>query len=98
MPNLGPELPPHLAKRKRSPDDDNDDTTSSPPSKIQAASIPKERRLLGPAALPAPLDQRSSFPAQNSEQIPDDGSSSSSDDEFGPSLPPTAGSAAAAEA
>lgn len=44
MSSVGPQLPPHLAKRKRSVDDE--DEPHSPPHKIQAATAP---RTLGPA-------------------------------------------------
>lgn len=91
---VGPELPPHLMKRKRSVDDD--DEPSSPPSKIQAAALeepPKPRRVLGPAPPPAALEERPLQPASDVE----DGSSSE-DDGYGPSLPPAPGSAAAYKA
>ncbi|KAI9047613.1 hypothetical protein LZ554_008326 [Drepanopeziza brunnea f. sp. 'monogermtubi'] len=130
MPSVGPQLPPHLAKRKRSTDDD--ETPTSPPRKVQAATAPPprtlgptlpptanpdeldlddssedeygpsvpepestiqpipspapKRRVLGPAPPPANLAERPSYPA--------DDSSSDSDDDFGPSLPPAPGSAA----
>jgi hypothetical protein len=48
MPSVGPQLPPHLAKRKRSIDDDKD--LNSPPQKVQAAQLPQ---TLGPT-LPPP--------------------------------------------
>jgi hypothetical protein len=92
MASAGPELPPHLAKRKRSIDDE-EDGSSSPPTKIQAASTPKERRILGPAPPPAPLDER---PSERAYKDSDD--SSSDDDDYGPSLPPAPGSTAAYEA
>ena|SRR5450432_3807047 len=91
MASVGPELPPHLAKRKRSIHDEGD-KGSSPPAKIQAASPPKERRVLGPAPPPAPLEER---PSQPADQEDDD---SSSDEDYGPSLPPVPGSSAAYEA
>jgi len=47
MPSVGPELPPHLAKRKRSITDSNH--PSSPPQKIQAATAP---RIVGPSLPP----------------------------------------------
>jgi Protein of unknown function (DUF3752) len=92
MPSVGPELPPHLSKRKHFVDDE-DDESPSPPTKIQAVSPPKERRILGPALPPAPLDQRPPQPADKSED-----ESSSDDDDYGPSLPPAPGSTAAYEA
>lgn len=48
MPSVGPELPPHLQKRKRSIDDS--ELPSSPPRKIQAAAPP---RVLGPSLPPS---------------------------------------------
>ncbi len=93
MPPVGPELPPHLSKRKRSIDDE-DDKIPSPPTKIQAASPPKERRVFGPAPPPAPLDERPPQPAD----APEDENSSDDDDDYGPSLPPAPGSNAADEA
>ncbi|KAJ8066445.1 hypothetical protein OCU04_005504 [Sclerotinia nivalis] len=47
MPSLGPELPPHLQKRKRSIDDS--EPPNSPPRKLQAAPPP---RVLGPSLPP----------------------------------------------
>jgi hypothetical protein len=92
MPSVGPEVPPHLSKRKHSIDD-GDGESPSPPSKIQAASPPRERRILGPAPPPAPLDER---PTQRADKPEDE--SSSDDDDYGPSLPPAPGSAADHEA
>ena len=87
MAPLGPELPPHLVKRKRSEEAHDTDTSpkrqrsSSPPSRDT-----KVRRAIGPAAPPAPLsDQPSTPPEPNAD-------SSDSDDDFGPSLPPPPGS------
>jgi len=48
MPSVGPELPPHLAKRKRSTDDD--EGPYSPPHKVQAAEAP---RTVGPTLPPS---------------------------------------------
>ncbi len=88
MAQVGPELPPHLAKRKRS--EEVHDTADVSP-KRQRSSSPssydtKPRRVLGPAAPPAPLSER---PATRPEPEAD---SSDSDDDFGPSLPPPPGS------
>ncbi len=88
MPSVGPELPPHLAKRKRS--EEAHDTAHVSP-KRQRSSSPsshdaKPRRIIGPAAPPAPLSER---PATLPEP---DADSSDSDDDFGPSLPPPPGS------
>jgi hypothetical protein len=60
MPHQGPELPPHLAKRKRSIDDA--EPPNSPPHKVQAATAP---HILGPA-LP---------PSKNPDEVNIDGSS-----------------------
>lgn len=88
MASVGPELPPHLVKRKRA--EEAHDTVDIPP-KRQRSSSPsshdtKLRRVLGPAAPPAPLSE---LPTTLLE--PDD-DSSDSDDDFGPSLPPPPGS------
>lgn len=80
MPPVGPQLPPHLAKRKRSIDDDNSDDSAPPPTKIHAASPvaePQPRRVLGPA-----------LPPQQAHNNEDEITLSDSDDgELGPSLP-----------
>lgn len=88
MAPVGPELPPHLAKRKRSEEAHNTDDVLS---KRQRSSSPhshdtKARRVIGPAAPPAPLSER---PTMSPEP---DADSSDSDDDFGPSLPPLPGS------
>jgi hypothetical protein len=105
MPAVGPELPAHLAKRKRSSDHIYENDRTSPPSKIRAASPPlralgpaappqaTEKRVLGPAPPPAPLTERPEVSEEAS-----DNDDSSDDDDYGPSLPPAAGSAAAYEA
>ncbi|KAH6669443.1 hypothetical protein B0J14DRAFT_598719 [Halenospora varia] len=72
MPSVGPELPPHLAKRKRSIHDDAEGA-NSPPHKVQAASAPTKQALgpsLPPTANPDELDVNDS-----------------SDDDYGPSAP-----------
>jgi hypothetical protein len=48
MPSVGPELPPHLVKRKRSIDDN--EHPNSPPHKVQAATAPRTR---GPTLPPS---------------------------------------------
>jgi hypothetical protein len=70
MPPVGPELPPHLAKRKRSISDSNH--PSSPPQKILAATAPAPRTL-GPT-LP---------PSKNPDALVLD---DSSEDDYGPSV------------
>jgi hypothetical protein len=52
MPSVGPQLPPHLAKRKRSIDDDK--ALNSPPHKVQAAELPQS---LGPTLPPHNPDE-----------------------------------------
>jgi hypothetical protein len=71
MPSVSPELPPHLAKRKRSIDDDAEGP-NSPPHKVQAAAAP-EKRTLGPS-LP---------PTKNPDELEVD---DNSDDGYGPSI------------
>lgn len=69
---VGPQLPPHLAKRKRSNEDI--EIPNSPPRKVQAASGP-ESRILGPTA--PPLNNPDEL------NIEDD----SSEDDYGPTKP-----------
>lgn len=88
MTSVGPELPPHLAKRKRS--EEAHDTGGVPP-KRQRSSSPsshdtRPRRVIGPAAPPASLSERPAAPPEAGAD------SSDSDDDFGPSLPPPPGS------
>ncbi|ELR05887.1 hypothetical protein GMDG_07660 [Pseudogymnoascus destructans 20631-21] len=144
MSGIGPQLPPHLAKRKRSTDDTTTLNPPSPPTKIRATSRnvdTQPRRVLGPSmppthneeeigldsssddepgsslppgAMPAPEPKPRRVmgpampPPQNTDEIPLDDTllserptedpDSSSDDDYGPSLPPAPGSAAAAAA
>ncbi|PVH76424.1 hypothetical protein DL98DRAFT_518015 [Cadophora sp. DSE1049] len=72
MSSVGPQLPPHLAKRKRSVDED--EGPQSPPRKVQAATAPPPRTL-GPT-LP---------PTTNPDELNID---DSSEDDYGPSLQP----------
>jgi len=93
MATVGPELPPHLqTKRKRNDEDDEArDTSQTPPKRARSSSSgesAKPRRIIGPAAPPAPLSER-----PFTEPEPGADSSSSDDDDFGPSLPPAPGSA-----
>lgn len=88
MISIGPELPPHLlAKRKRQQEEESvgavvDTTPKRPTSRSSSTeSASKRKRILGPAAPPAPLEQR---PADVS--TPGD-ESSSSDDDYGPVIP-----------
>lgn len=72
MASVGPQLPPHLANRKRAHDEEPENLSSCP----QPSSSPKRQRILGPTLPPASLNDK-----------PSDTSSSSDDDDFGPSLP-----------
>lgn len=90
MSSIGPELPPHLlAKRKREDTEEADPkadaTTENVPARgrsrsSSADSASERRRVIGPAPPPAPLDERPVQPTVEEED-------SSSDDDFGPSLP-----------
>ena len=89
MPKVGPELPPHLqTKRKR--EDEAHDTASTPPkrrrSSLSSSNDTEPRRVIGPAPPPADLLE---LPPTAPEPDAED---SSSDDDFGPSLPPSPGS------
>lgn len=88
MSDMGPELPPHLLakrKRKQEEEEENEDTTASGAKRSPSPSDgEKRRRVMGPAMLPAPLDERPSEPANQAEE-----SDSDDDDGFGPALPPT---------
>ncbi|QDS67870.1 hypothetical protein FKW77_007901 [Venturia effusa] len=87
MCSIGPDLPPHLvAKRKRQTEEDEAAASKgAKESQIPPPRSPdggeKRRRVMGPAPPPAPLDQLPRQPAQEKDD------SSSSDDEWGPSLP-----------
>ena len=87
MAAVGPELPPHLAKRKRS--EDAHHTVAIPPKRQRSISPGSHdtnpRRMIGPAAPPAPFSERPTTAP------PPDANSSDSDDDFGPSLPPPPG-------
>ncbi|KAK0515962.1 hypothetical protein JMJ35_001996 [Cladonia borealis] len=90
MSAVGPELPPHLqAKRKREDEEEAHDTPPKRPRSSSASSnenLPK--RIIGPAPPPAPLSELPpTRPSPDAEEA-----SSSSDDDFGPSLPPAPGS------
>lgn len=86
MSSVGPELPPHLqAKRKR-----DDEASPTPPKRRRNSSNTsteiKPRRVIGPSAPPAALSE---LPPSAPDPEAD---SDSSDDGFGPSLPPAPGS------
>ncbi|EXJ88613.1 hypothetical protein A1O1_05543 [Capronia coronata CBS 617.96] len=94
MSSVGPQLPPHLQKRKRSDDeadsdgDSNSSSTGPLPPKPQGKEqpsppSPKRSRVIGPTLPPAPLDER----PPSTDDNDDDSSESDDDDGFGPSLP-----------
>lgn len=95
MAPVGPQLPPELQKRKRSPDDENEGQGSSsdsstgplpqrPASKESSPPSSKRSRVIGPTLPPAPLDERPPSPPQPVDAHEGE---SSDDDDFGPSLP-----------
>ena len=91
MASVGPELPPHLqAKRKRNDDDhevQNASQTSFKRARSSSSEEAKSPRIIGPAAPPASLSERPTTDPDSEAN-----SSSSEDDDFGPSLPPKPGS------
>ena len=93
MSTIGPELPPHLAakrKRKAEAAEANAPAESAPANgrdtSIDAESETKRQRVYGPAAPPAPLDQRPTSPSQSA-----DAEDTSDDDDYGPVLPSQSG-------
>ena len=93
MPAVGPELPPHLAaKRKRQEEDF--EVRHSPPRKRSVSSssdgAEKRRKVIGPSLPPANLDER---PPSD----PKSASNSDSEEDLGPALPPPPGSARSLE-
>ncbi|KAF1997462.1 hypothetical protein P154DRAFT_280809 [Amniculicola lignicola CBS 123094] len=79
MSSIGPSLPPHLAKRKRS---DGEDDVSASPQRSSSPDSEKRRRVVGPAAPPRTLGPtlppRAGSPRSRS---------SSEDSDLGPALP-----------
>ena len=94
MPTIGPSLPSHLTKRKRS-EEASPPPAPSPPSQSSStsSSAAKRRRVIGPAVPPAPLSERPSTPPS-----PTHSASSDFGSDFGPSLPPAPGTQAAQQA
>ena len=91
MSTIGPDLPPHLlAKRKRQAADAEailEAATPRPESHSSNLEIEaKRRRVIGPAAPPAPLDERPVQPLDPSSN----GEESDSDDDYGPAPPSAA--------
>jgi hypothetical protein len=81
MSSVGPDLPPHLlAKRKRQAEEEKQkEATKAPQVREESPNAEKRRRVLGPALPPAPLSELPKEPV--------DGDDSSSDDDYGPSIP-----------
>ena len=90
MVSVGPQLPPHLSKRKR----DDDEPSNSPPRKVQAAT-PPEKRVVGPAlpttANPDELDIEASSEDDYGPSIPSGKPSHTAPTTkvAGPTLPPS---------
>lgn len=84
---VGPELPPHLAKRKRSQEDE--DTPNSPPRKVQAATAPKTLGpTLPPKTNPDELDiEESSEDEHGPSAVPKQAPSNAPSRIVGPALP-----------
>lgn len=95
MASVGPQLPPHLAS-KRKATDNGPDTITNPPKRSKSSSDDDEgnikRRVIGPSRPPADISEQ-----PVTDPTPDANDSSSSDDDFGPSLPPAIGSHSQAE-
>ncbi|KAI9812459.1 MAG: hypothetical protein M1827_004690 [Pycnora praestabilis] len=92
MSTAGPELPPHLlAKRKRQAEENEEGRKTELPvistnRSVTPEGTEKRRRIVGPSLPPASLDERP--PEILNRQGQD-----SSDDDFGPALPPQQGQA-----
>jgi len=95
MSNVGPQLPPHLAaKRKRQQQEAEKaaqtEILSTASANVESVSetiesddgdaTEKRRRTIGPSLPPAPIDEMPSYPPEVEDE-------SSSDDDIGPSLP-----------
>ena len=86
MPSVGPQLPPHLAEKRKRDDEGEDTRPSSSPD-----SPSKRTRVIGPLPPPAPLDERPTSSSVRDGDEKDEGSESSSEDDgFGPALPSAA--------
>ena len=87
MPPVGPELPPHLAAKRKRQDTDLELELISPRRRSTSSSdgAEKRRKVIGPSLPPANLDERPSTD-------PNSASNSDSEEDLGPALPPTPGS------
>ncbi|KAK4167265.1 hypothetical protein QBC43DRAFT_312461 [Cladorrhinum sp. PSN259] len=91
MSSIGPQLPPHLQKRKRTPEEDGEQP-SSPPAKVTRRGNEDEIALddsdsddgFGPSAPAAPIECASIGPSLPPQRPP-----SVAKPSIGPSLPPT---------
>ncbi|MCJ1380813.1 hypothetical protein MMC17_003922 [Xylographa soralifera] len=89
MSRVGPELPPHLAAKRKRKDNEEEKrpARAHPTSRSQSSSndgAGKNKRILGPSLPPANLDER---PTTAPSGVDD----SDSDDDIGPALPPSPG-------
>jgi hypothetical protein len=94
MPSIGPQLPPHLSKRKRSDDEASDSDSSTDTTKRPRAigPYPRPAPSTGPDDVPlSPKRPDPAPPAQDQEEE----ESSSDDDDVGPALPPSTTSSTA---
>jgi hypothetical protein len=111
--SIGPQLPPHLLPKRKRDDDEADERNkpTEPPSPALPApsspDSPKRRRIIGPAAPPAPLSQPpASLTSVDAPAADDDDTSpfssfssesesdygdDDSDDDYGPALPGSGG-------
>ena len=80
---VGPELPPHLAAKRKRQVEEHDDTpqsTRSSSTSVSSGDGRKQRRVMGPSLPPAALEER---PEANPHSEVD------SDSDLGPALPPS---------
>ncbi|KAI9842262.1 MAG: hypothetical protein M1838_003189 [Thelocarpon superellum] len=93
MPAIGPTLPPSLAAKRKHEEDDEELGPARPPAadedgrrSVSPATAEKRRRVLGPSLPPPsgsnPVAERAPSPPREGDD------ESSSDDGFGPALPP----------
>ena len=89
MSRAGPELPPHLAAKRKRKDDEEEEIPARAHSTSRSRSssndgAEKRSRILGPTLPPANLDERPTT-------APSGADDSDSDDDIGPALPPPPG-------
>ncbi|KAM3077826.1 hypothetical protein ACMFMF_004244 [Clarireedia jacksonii] len=83
MSSVGPQLPPHLQKRKRSTDDE--EPPNSPPRKLQAAASP---RVLGPSLPPTANPDEVDIESSDDDDYGPSAQPSKTRQVLGPSAPP----------